>query len=280
MQDIMRGENMYDLNIGDIVVRKSYGGDIPFRISDILNRQDNKPVYILRGMLYRIEADSSGDDLEKVRPANVYLNMQRDLANIKIHAYRKIVSNDIFILNRSRMRPGRILHVDSSRDLLAKCVRYYRESRLSVVTKVISEDKQPFIIRRLLEQYRPSILVLTGHDSMKKGADAKSIDSYRSSKHYIQAVKEARKYEASVDKLCIFAGACQSYYEAIMEAGANFASSPGRVLINGLDPALVSGKIALTDYRQIVTPGQIAEITISGGKGISGVNTKGRLFPV
>ena len=27
-------------------------------------------------------------------------------------------------------------------------------------------------------------------------------------------------------ELAIFAGACQSYYEAIMAAGANFASSP------------------------------------------------------
>lgn len=33
-------------------------------------------------------------------------------------------------------------------------------------------------------------------------------------------------------KLVIFAGACQSYFEAIISAGANFASSPARILID------------------------------------------------
>ena len=38
--------------------------------------------------------------------------------------------------------------------------------------------------------------------------------------------------ERNKNKLAIFAGACQSYYEEIMNAGANFASSPGRIFID------------------------------------------------
>ena len=82
------------------------------------------------------------------------------------------------------------------------------------------------------------------------------------------------------DKLCIFAGACQSYFEAIMEAGANFASSPGRININALDPALLSEKVALTDRRNYVTPEEVASIIISGSAGIGGIKTRGRLTVV
>ncbi len=34
-----------------------------------------------------------------------------------------------------------------------------------------------------------------------------------------------------MDELVIFAGACQSHYEEIIKAGANFASSPHRILM-------------------------------------------------
>lgn len=268
---------MYDLKIGDIVTRKSYGGDIPFRIVDIINKPGSKPIYVLRGILYRIGADSFGDDLIKQSPSRVYLDVQQDLSRIKMQAYRKIISKDIFLLNRARVRPGRILHIDSSKELMDMCIKHYKEAKLEYVTKLISEDKQPYIVRRLLEQYRPDILVVTGHDSLKKGADKTLLESYSNSKYYIQSVKEARKYEADHDKLCVFAGACQSYFEKIMEAGADFASSPKRILINGLDPALVSEKVALTDNRKYVTPEEISEIIVSGPGGIGGIKTRGRM---
>jgi len=63
--------------------------------------------------------------------------------------------------------------------------------------------------------------------------------------------------------MCIFAGACQSYFEAIMQAGANFASSPGRININALDPAIVSEKVALTNKDNYVTPEEVSKLTIS-----------------
>jgi len=62
-----------------------------------------------------------------------------------------------------------------------------------------------------------------------------------------------------------------------MESGANFASSPGRININALDPAIVSEKVALTDRNSFVTPEEIGEITVSGRKGIGGIKTRGHL---
>ena len=42
-------------------------------------------------------------------------------------------------------------------------------------------------------------------------------------------------------RLIIVAGACQSHFEALLQAGANFASSPGSVLIHALRSALYRG---------------------------------------
>ena len=59
------------------------------------------------------------------------------------------------------------------------------------------------------------------------------------------------RYEPDMDRLVIFAGACQSFYEKILEAGANFASSPGRTLIHAMDPVIISQKVATTPIDQI-----------------------------
>ena len=61
---------------------------------------------------------------------------------------------------------------------------------------------------------------------IKKGTGFNDIYNYRNSRHFINTVNEARKWNSKGKDLAIFAGACQSYYEAIMAAGANFASSP------------------------------------------------------
>ena len=83
---------------------------------------------------------------------------------------------------------------------------------------------------------------------IKNGTRYRDIYNYRNSKHFIQTVKKARKYdEKHGDNLVIFAGACQSYFEAIMDAGANFASSPARILIDFLDPLIVAKNVAITD---------------------------------
>ncbi|HEY9063125.1 MAG TPA: sporulation peptidase YabG [Pseudobacteroides sp.] len=53
---------MNRVKIGDIVLRKSYGCDILFRVAD-KNVIDGKEIFILNGIHYRIQADSCEDDL-------------------------------------------------------------------------------------------------------------------------------------------------------------------------------------------------------------------------
>lgn len=275
---IYGGVIMCDFKIGDIVGRRSYGGDIAFTITDISSDDRGHARYILRGLLYRIEADCSDGDLVKLDKRYVNMNMQRYLSRVRNKSFRNLTETFGPHLYRLRGKPGSILHIDSSKDFMDRCLEYYKDGGIKSIGRVVPESEQPYAVKGLIEANRPEILVLTGHDSLKKDADKSNLSSYKSSKYYIQAVKEARKYQPDFDKLCIFAGACQSYFEAIMDAGANFGSSPGRILINALDPAIVSQKVALTNSRNFVTPSEVARITISGAKGIGGINTRGRLI--
>lgn len=150
---------------------------------------------------------------------------------------------------------GKILHLDGDRRYSEKSFRYYQKMGLTATVKNIPEYKQPKVIYNLLSYYKPDILIVTGHDGMiRKGKGFNDIYNYKNSKYFIETVKEARRYERDSGKdLVIFAGACQSFYEALMMAGANFASSPARIMIDFLDPLVIAEKIATTDFMEYIT---------------------------
>ena len=74
----------------------------------------------------------------------------------------------------------------------------------------------------------------------------------------------------------IFAGACQSNYEQIIRSGANYASSPGRIMIHALDPVFIVEKIACSRIDMVVPIEEVIEQTITGYKGIGGFETRGK----
>ena len=156
---------------------------------------------------------------------------------------------------REEFITGKILHLDGDRKYSDKSFRYYRKMGLTAIVKNIPEYKQPSMVYNLLSYYKPDILIVTGHDGMiRKGKNINDIYNYKNSKYFIKTVKEARRYERDSGKeLVIFAGACQSFYEAIMMAGANFASSPARIMIDFFDPLVIAEKIATTDYMEYIT---------------------------
>jgi len=59
-------------------------------------------------------------------------------------------------------------------------------------------------------------------------------------------------------------------------AGANFASSPSRVLIHCLDPVLICEKVAYTNIDDIVNIEDVIKNTITGIKGVGGLQTRGK----
>ncbi|MFZ5987251.1 MAG: sporulation peptidase YabG [Bacillota bacterium] len=269
---------MSNYQVGDIVVRKSYGADIPFVISNIDKSESRGKEYILRGLEYRLIADADADDLLRLNTRTANISKERHLAMLRSQVLMRKLLNNPFPFMRAGRKSGSILHIDASQRFLNDSMSFYRSVGLRPFGIIVDEPDQPQRVRGLLQKYRPDIVVLTGHDGIRKGAtDLNSFESYKNSNYYVSAVKEARSYEPNPDRLCIFAGACQSYYEAIMSAGANFASSPGRVLVHSLDPVVVSQRIATTASSKIVTPSQAVAGTISGAKGIGGISTRGRM---
>ena len=143
----------------------------------------------------------------------------------------------------------------------------------------MKEDEIKENIREHLELIKPDILVITGHDAYnnkKGGLDDAS--AYKNSPNFIDAVIEARKYERAHDKLIIIAGACGSYYEGLIKNGANFASSPKRINIHALDPAIIALKVSLTDINKNIDIMDIIDKTKYGKDGMGGVITHGTMF--
>jgi spore coat assembly protein len=296
------------VKIGDIVVRKSYGGDITFKIIDIKFKDDTE-VYLLKGINLRIEADSPIEDLEAVAEDNigeidkifnkkVNASIKRVLMN-RIKGMREYrgervmtidtndkVKNSQFKQEKYKEyknkdmvfgRPGKILHVDGDAEYLEVCLKTYKQLSLDAVGRVIAEKNQPSEIVNLVKEVKPDIVVITGHDGMVKGiTDYINLNNYRNSKYFVEAVMALRAYNSNYDDLVIFAGACQSCYEALLDAGANFASSPNRVLIHCLDPVLVSEKIAYTNIDSVVAIEDVIQNTITGLRGIGGLQTRGK----
>ena len=274
---------MEKIRKGDIVGRKSYGKDILFSVKNIIDTPKGKLV-ILRGIIDRIEADSYIEDLEKmdknyVKEKLEYFNKRAEKRFEELKKHKLDIKNKRII---DKILTGKILHLDGDKKYSEKSFRYYKKLGLNVIVKNIPEYKQPKVVYQLLKIYRPDILVITGHDGMiKKGKGYYDLYNYRNSRYFIETVKEARRYDKENEKnLVIFAGACQSYFEAIMSAGANFASSPARILIDFLDPLIVAETIALTERYKYVTIDDIASELRDGKNGVSGVGANGKMIKI
>ena len=177
---------------------------------------------------------------------------------------------------------GKILHLDGDKKYSEKAYRHYRKLKLDAIVKNVPESRQPKVVYELLTIYNPDILVITGHDEMiKKGKNYNDIYNYRNSKYFVETIKKAREYDKDNQKyLVIIAGACQSYFEALIEAGANFASSPERILIDFMDPLIVAEKIAITERYKYVTIDDIQNELRDGRKGIDGIGACGKMHKV
>lgn len=262
---------MMRIKKGDYVARKSYGKDIIFVVDRVINLKNGDAYTLLKGVIVRIEADAPVEDLENVAAEKI-INIEKTIEEL----LKQRIKDNLECRNYS-LKPGKILHLDGDKRYSEKSDKYYKKIGLDAIVKNIPENKQPIMVRKLLERYNPDILVITGHDAMlKKGTNFSNIYNYRNSKNFIITVKEARKWAKSSNKLVIFAGACQSFFEALIEAGADFASSPGRILIDFIDPLIVAEKVAITDRHKFVSGYEIAKEIKEGEKGISGIGAMGK----
>lgn len=286
---------MSELKIGDIVARKSYNCDVFFKIMDIEDIRGEK-IITLRGISYRIEADAPESDLIIQSDKNVEEyrsrcsriaqrsagDSRKQKMNIHTSRYRGYPKKGYY-RDASKeepekiKRPGKILHLDGDKSYLENCLKEYKKLGLDAVGQYVPEKDQPGSVEQLLMEHRPDILVLTGHDGFIKGQDSfTDLKAYRTSKYFIEAVKAARRVCNDMDSLVIFAGACQSLYNEIIKAGANFASAPFRDLIHALDPVRVCQKVAFTGIDRVLSAEEVIDSTITGKSGIGGIQTRGK----
>ncbi len=254
------GDNM-EFKVGDIVTRNSYNNDTLFKISKI---EDD--ICYLIGINVRLCADSLKDDLKL---SDTEDREEEFLEKIKP---KELERNDYFYL------PGKILHIDGDKEYLNRCLDYYNNFNIMAAGVLLKESNIPDKIYELLNEYNPDIVVITGHDAyLKKRNDSSNINLYKNSLYFKKAIEEARRFEKSHEKLVIIAGGCQSDYEELIKAGANFASSPKRVNIHALDPAIVATKMSLSDIAKDIDIKDILENTKYGAYGIGGIITKGTM---
>ena len=252
------------INIGDTVSRKSYNNDMAFKVIDIVDK-----VFYLKGVNNRLYADSYEEDLVK---CDKDIDLDQEFVD-RIKNDKRIERDDYFYL------PGKIMHIDGDEEYLNRCLNYYEDINLAAVGMNIKEEFIADNIKDLLEQYKPNILVITGHDAyFSKKGNINNLEAYKNSSNFIEAVKKAREYENSQDKLIIIAGACQSDYEDLIKAGANFASSPKRVNIHALDPAIIASKMSMASRNEEINLKDIILATKYGSSGIGGIMTKGTMY--
>ena len=251
------------IKVGSIVSRNKYNNDILFRVNKI---QEN--IVYLDGINERLCADSNLEDLKEETDERKE-NDEELIDNLELDLDR----TSYFYI------PGKILHIDADKNYLDRCLRFYKRANINAFGIYDKEENIPKNIKKYLEDINPDIVIITGHDAYyKKSGTKENLNQYKNSRYFEQAVRAAREYEKSYEKLKILAGACQSDYEDLIKAGANFASSPKRVNIHALDLSIVAISIALTENTQALDLINILNKTKCKVDGIGGIKTYGSMY--
>lgn len=252
--------------VGDIVSRNKYNNDILFEIINI-----ESEICYLKGVSVRLYADSEESDLKL---ENIDKDDRLDDEKVlELLEFNNLDRSDYFYI------PGKILHIDADNDYLKRCLKFYKNANVSAYGVYSKEEDLSKNIRKYLEDIKPDIVIITGHDAYyKKKGNEDNLKAYKNSENFEKAIRIARKYEKSYDKLKIIAGACQSNYEELINAGANFASSPKRVNIHALDPAIIALSIALTENTKELDIVSLLEKTKCKKEGIGGIRTNGSMY--
>ncbi|CAG9614397.1 Sporulation-specific protease YabG [Bacillus rhizoplanae] len=274
------------VHVGDLVERKSYQRDLLFRVTEIKDT-----IAILFGEEFRLVADAPIEDLVLVDQRDYTKRVKQERETME-KTYRLFQQDYVLMRQRHEYQstggytnevnyfqmPGKVLHLDGDPLYLRKCLDLYTKIGVPVQGIHCKETEMHEKVLDLIEQVRPDILVITGHDAYTKSkGEMGDLAAYRHSKHFVQAVRTVRKKYPSLDHPVIFAGACQSHFEALIRAGANFASSPSRINIHALDPVYVVAKVSFTSFMERVNVWDVIRNTVTGEKGLGGIETKGIL---
>ncbi len=254
------------ISIGDMVGRKSYKCDIIFEVISI--NKDNCAILI--GKTVRLIADSPVEDLEIMDDKRLVREEEQEDEIIEN------ISNQTIKKNRKKYLMGKILHIDGDGKYMRKCLDLYKKMNIYAIGIEINERDIPLKVIKYVTYLNPDVVIITGHDSFNK-REIDNIDNYRNSKYFIQAIQRIRQTFPVINQPIIIAGACQSHFEALIAAGANFASSPSRVNIQSLDPAIIAVKCCATSITEPVKVNEAIERTSNKNEGIGGIVSFGTM---
>ena len=166
-----------NFKVGDYVTRNSYDNDIVFVIVEI-----KENMAILKGYNLRLVADSPLSDLvlcndeERNDTFIDSLELDIDVEN----SDRGDKPSEFFYL------PPKILHLDGDSDYLEKCLKFYKKNRVMAFGRTINEKELERSIKKILEDIKPDILIVTGHDAYnKKSNDIHDMKNYKNSLNYL-----------------------------------------------------------------------------------------------
>lgn len=242
--------------IGDVVSRKKYGNDILFKIDKIVGNK-----VFLKGLEIRLYADAN---IEDISLSGIPKKKE------EITSLRNLNTNDYFYI------PGKILHIDSDKEYLNRCLDYYKKQKLSANGYIFRENDMSANIEKLVKKHKPNILVITGHDAYYK--NKKNGKNYMNSSYYKDCVKTARNIEPNHEHLIIISGACQSDFEGLIKSGSTFASSPKHINIHALDPAIIASYVSLSEKNKLIDIKDALEKTKYGYGGIGGLDVCGMMI--
>lgn len=249
------------MNIGDLVYLKKFTKNIKFIIQKII-----KDIAVISAIDYRLILDAPLKDLQ-------YLSS----TNFNKAVYDKNCDNLTAHIIKSNSSNSKILHIDGEKMYLSDSLKQYKSMGVNVMGFNIKEEQQPSLILCLLKKYNPNIVVITGHDSLYKDKkNSKNLNDYKNSKYFIESIKAARTYNDNYDNLVIIAGGCKSFHEALLKAGANFASSPDRILINVLDPVNIACLLAKTPKDKYLNINDLYKILNLEPGSFDGIRTRGQ----
>lgn len=143
---------------GDIVARKSYNKDIVFVVDSVIKGK----IAILTGITARLKADAFIEDLELVNKKEFYKTYREINQKIDSQASEnKIEKNGLLKRSNKIIYTGKILHLDGDKRYTEKSKIYYQKMGLNAIVKNIPENRQVNLASRLIEDYKPDILIVT-----------------------------------------------------------------------------------------------------------------------
>lgn len=296
----MEGRNIVRFQIGDtVIVNKDKKRDL-WKIEKF--HLINPRIVRIKGLTNRSIIDVYEDQLIKVDERTIEEISERNKRNCVsfISGMRELLRNGNAVVEPSKSAesdkaaepvkpkgedkknlvfsmPGTILHLDTYKPFMEKCLELYKQLQIPAVGYYMEPSELPNKIKAILEKEQPDIVVITGHDNLTDIKNPSLMESYLNSKYFIEAVREARRFDRNKNSLVIVAGACKSFFEALMDAGANFASSPMRVRVSDVDPAILAMIVALTPVLINIDILEAVSYTRAGTDGFGGIETEGAL---